>query len=158
MFNIARLNLVDYFSRLISDIDLKAEKEISLEIEADVADSSKNLFLVEFINKKRLLFIDEITKVEQANLKNLNELKLDAAVADLNQSEQFNEMIFSSFCFLMNKSSHSIGQLFIIDKYISDKKLECFKELSNSFVPNGQKLKYENCLFNLQPEVKKRLK
>jgi hypothetical protein len=153
MLRIARLNLVDYFDGLINEVDLKAEKEIAQETEANGAESKNIANLVEFINKKRLFFVDEIRTIELGNLKFVNKLNLTGL--EINAPGQLNEMIFESFCFLMSKSGQSIGQLFVIDKYLPEKNLECFKELARSFGVNGLKLSYTNSIFNLKPDVNK---
>ncbi len=147
-----RLRIVDYFDKLINEIDLKTEK---LLCQAKESEDEKKL------NERRKAFIDEIKRIESVNLQRLEQYR-DFASAENDES------LFDSFCFIIpanlkeptktntinSEMQNELGALMVIDKYLSKESIDCYMELLRCYNSEKQ-LSQDNGFFALKEMVAK---
>ena len=142
-----RLRVVEYYDKLVNEIDLKAETFLADETYADQAEECE---------AKRTQFLAELKRVELLNLKFLETNSLETNSSD--------ESIFQpEFCFLVSakdlrasKKNWSttdslFGYLITTDRYLSDKNLASYRQLLFFSSANGvqNQLDINNKLFEL---------
>jgi hypothetical protein len=151
----AKSKVVEYFSGLIKEIDLLTETLLfRLDLTNDYKDKCVNI---------RKMFIEEIKKVEEVNLKRLetkDESRLDK-----------NSLIFEQFCFMIYKKDFEFlyefkeiddnyGYLITVDKYMSKENLICYKEALKFYVVDPRTLSYAadySKIFNINNNVSQTL-
>lgn len=140
-----RLQIIDYFDRLVNELEIKAEYVLNQLTGITTAELRLDL-------KKRVIdrlksFVDEIERVQSFNLKNLPENDDDNEA--LNPAE-----IYAKYCFLLDKYDMNVrkyetdncaklttesnlrmmidetfGYLIVTDAHVADSRLDMFKEL-----------------------------
>ena len=112
---------------------------------------------VQLINEKRRSFLDEIHNVELINLVNLSSTRVLNLIESNNtdDEETMNKIIFKSICFIVDSQNlgfanldrvdATFGYLVVIDKYLSSKSLNCYRDLLNGLTDIKElKLNYNN--------------
>ncbi len=116
----------DYFTDLINELDIKAEKLLA---KIDLTQEQ-----IKKINKKREEFIKEIQNVKSFNLEALEFKSFDQEELNFNL-----ERLLSKFCFTITDPKTDLaeldfidiyfGYLIICDEYVSKEVLENFKKI-----------------------------
>ena len=114
------LSITSYFESVINSIDLKAETSF---IQLKLNNQQKNS-----INKLRQDYIDEIKRIQDSNLKALQNTEKDQCEID-NEHDQ----LFKSYCFIIDdyrdlSFSHKIlGLLVVTEWYLTAEEINSLK-------------------------------
>jgi hypothetical protein len=138
-----RLLVVEYFDRLINEIDLSAERSLS-EVSGDASETTRE------INRVRNEFLKEIRSTESKCLHDLERPGFVSQLEHLKEDERLKKRLFTRFCFIIAKNkgwNFHDGLLYVTDRYLSDHQIDLFS-LAH-YIPNGYDLSKDNDFFQL---------
>jgi hypothetical protein len=154
-----RLLLVDHSDRLISELDVRTERQLLLlHNESDENEKKQTVEL----NELRQSMIDEIKRVESANLVDLEQLDVEGLLESYDDLV-VKKAIFKSFCFLLDvgKLRASVTEtatqindiyLFVVDEYLTKESIDCYVEFLGH-VNNEKQIATNSCLFKFNEKV-----
>ena len=154
-----KLKVSDYFSSVISQIDLKVEK---------IFCANKNINEQQYINlnKEREALIEQIRLCESLVIQRSEKALPDTAEIDRLDEPEQNRLIYVKFCFLIAQNelllqhrgsafAYNFGYLFVTDRFVSEKEISLFKE-SLKFIGNKRThfIDRSNSFFDTNSKVK----